>query len=215
MKLIHYSRTGYNGDFTHTAICGKKVKSHQDNEETTVDPEKANCKKCLATHEFKIDLGHSSGETHTRIKRRIFLESDILHADEFQNVQREVFDLLRDKRLKMVDRIFSEVLDYAWHDLEKTWVSVKKADEIYADSSLLPLSGGSYMGAPVIFNGMCERAIKEGISGKDVYILRKIKNILWHMIDFKLMKETFKNNNLFMYDANGRMVKVDVSTIKK
>lgn len=212
MKKIHYSTSGYNGDFTYTSICGKKVAG----DAVSVAPEKATCPKCISTPQFKVDIGHSLGETKTTIKRRIFIESDILQADEFKHAQREVYGLAKDKGLKCVDRVFSQVLDFAWHDLEKTWAAVKNADEIYATSSLMPLVGNSYMGAPVIFNGMCERAIKENITGKSVYILNQLKNIYWDMIDMDVMKEAFKENDLYMYDDEyENLIKVDVNILKE
>ncbi len=215
MNKIHYSRTGYNGDFTYTSVCGKKVRTHQDNVESTVNPELANCKKCLSTPEYKTDLADSR-ETKSGIKRRIFLQSDILQANEFRTAQRVAKDLAESKGLKYVDRIFSQAIDMAWHDLDKTWAAVKTADEIYATSSLMPLIGNSYTGAPVIFNGMCERAIKENVTGKSVYILNQLSNIYWEMIDFKLMKKAFKENDLFMYDDDHEnIIKVDVSKLKK
>lgn len=214
-KIIHYSRTGYNGNFTYTSICGKKVKTHQDNEETTIHPDKANCPKCLVTTEFKTDLIDESEIIKEGFKRRIFIQSDILQADEFRDAQRTVHNLAEKNGLKCVDRIFSQVLDHAWHDLEKTWKAVKNSDEIYATSSLIPIIGNSYTGAPVIFNGMCERAIKENITGKSVFILNRLKNIYWGMIDFKLMKKAFENNSLFMYDDEYEVIKIDVSKIKK
>lgn len=174
MKTIHYSRAGYNGDFTYTSVCGKRIKTHQENVISTVRPEEANCKKCLSTPEFKTDLADSR-ETRSGMKRRIFLQSDFLQAHEFRTAQGDAKDIAESKGLKCVDRIFSEVLDMAWHDLDKTWAAVKAADEIYATSSLMPLIGNSYTGAPVIFNGMCERAIKERVTGKSVYILNSIK----------------------------------------
>lgn len=149
------------------------------------------------------------------MKRRIFIESDILHKDALRNVQREVADYLDEKKEKYIKNIFDETLDFAWHDLEKTWKAVKGADEIYADSSLMPLVGNSYMGAPVIFNGMMERAIKENITGKSVFILRKFKDIYWHMIEVKMMRKTFKNNKLFMRDEDYNIVEMNVTQLVK
>ena len=211
MKKVHYSRTGYNGDYTYTSVCGEKVKTHQDNEDTSIYPEEANCKKCLATNEFKADID----KTKTDIKTRIYIESDILQADEFMDAQRTVSEFVKKDGLKCVDRVFSQVLDRAWHDLEKTWQAVKNADEIYSTSSLVPLCGDSYMGAPVIFNGMCERAVKEKITGKSVIILNHLKHICWDFIDIPTMKKAFKENSLFMYDDGYRnLVKVKMSKIK-
>lgn len=210
-NTIHYTRTGYNGDFTYDSICGKKVKG----ENVSVSPLEATCKKCLEHPKLKIDLDDWTGKGDSSIRKRIFIESDILKADELGSAQRKAKRMAEANGLKCVDRVFSQILDFAWHDLEKTWASVKNADEIYADSALMPLTYGSYVGAPVIFNGMCERAIKEKIVGKSVYILRPITSIQWDMIDIKLMKKAFKKNDLYMYDDSySNLVKVDVSKIK-
>ena len=212
MKALHYTRTGYNGDYTYTSICGKKIKG----ENSTSSPDKANCKKCIDHDKYKIDLNDFLGNGDPTIKRRIFIESDILKADELRSAQREAYDFAEKQGLKCVDKVFSDVLDYAWHDLEKTWTAVKKADEIYATSSLMPLTGGSYIGAPVIFNGMCERAVKENVTGKSVFILNALDNIHWDMIDIKIMKKAFKDNDLYMYDENhDNLIKIDVNKIKK
>jgi len=211
MKIVHYSRTGYNGDYTYTSVCGKNVHTHKDNEEISVSPELANCKECLATSEYKAD----TSEAKSGIKIRIYIESDILHASEFRSAQREVLDFAKEQGLECVDRVFSKVLDRAWHNLESTWQAVKDADEIYATSSLIPLCGDPRMGAPVIFNGMCERAVKEKITGKSVIILNKLENINWDYIDIAMMKKAFKANSLFMQDDNFDLVKIEVSKIKK
>lgn len=214
MKTIHYSRSGYNGNFTYTSVCGKTVKTHQDNEDSTIHPEESNCKACKKTKELLIDLADKI-VTKEVIKRRIYIESDILQADEFRSAQRGIAAYVKENGLKCVDRVFSDVLDYAWHDLAKTWQAVKDADEIYATSSLVPLTGGSYTGAPVIFNGMCERALKENITGKSVFILNELKNIDWYMIKIDVMKKVFKDNDLYMYDENYDLIKVNVAKIKK
>lgn len=213
MKTIHYT-AGYGGKYNYRTACGEEIHSHSDTDGATVNPSEVDCKKCRRTKEWIEDLGHSSGETKTDIKRRIYIESDILHEDEFRDAQRTVARLCKHKSEKYIKRVFAEVLDGAWHDLEKTWQAVKNADEIYATSSLVPLCGNSYMGAPVIFNGMCERALKENVIGKDVYILNSLKNINWYMIKIPIMKKAFTKNNLFMYNDEYEMVKVDIKTIK-
>lgn len=215
MKKIHYSRCGYEGNYIYKSVCGKKVKTHQENESSSIYPKEANCKECIETQEYKTDL-NDSVNTETNIKRRIYIESDILHADEFRNAQREVFSFAEKNGQKCVKRVFSLVLDHAWHDLENTWKAVKEADEIYSTSSFIPLCGDPSMGAPVIFNGMCKRAIKENISGKSVIVLNQLKNISWSYIDIAAMKKAFTDNSLFMYDDEyENLVKIDVSKIKK
>lgn len=211
---MHYSRSGYNGNYTYTAVCGKEVRTHQDSEDTSINPTEINCPECLASSKYQTDL-HDQTELNTGIKRRIYIESDILQASEFNSACRQVHRHVKDLGLECVDRIFSQVLDFAWHDLEKTWAAVKQADEIYATSSLLPLSGGSYMGAPVIFNGMCERAISEGITGKSVIILNSLQYVNWYMIDIPKMKEAFKNNELYMFNDDWKISKINTNDIKK
>lgn len=149
------------------------------------------------------------------MKYRIYIESDILHEEEYRAAQGKAANIIEEAGADFIKEVFNEALDFAWHDLEKTWRAVKKADEIYANTSLMPLVGNSYMGAPVIFNGMMERAIKENVKGKSVFIMRSIKDVQWDMIEVKLMKKAFKHNDLYMYDENRNMVKVDISKIKK
>lgn len=213
MKIIHYT-AGYGGKLNYLTTCGNEIHIPSETESATIDPAEVTCKKCKSTPEWKDDFGYRTGELKESV-RRIFIESDVIHADELRNAQNTVRSLCDDKGSECTRRVFSEVLDYAWHDLEKTWIAVKKADEIYADSSLMPLIGGSYMGAPVIFNGMCERAIKEGIAGKSVFILNSVKNIHWDMIQIPLMRKAFKKNILYMYDGNYDMKKVNVNKIVK
>ena len=212
--ITHYSRYGYEGNYIYNSVCGKQVKTHQDNEGSTIHPDKATCFNCLLQNEYKIDLAHFKS-TPNDTKRRIYIESDILHADELRDAARSAYEYAKENNLKCVDRVFSDVLDYAWHNLKKTWEAVKLADEIWATSSLMPLSGSSYIGAPVIFNEMCKRAIAENIEGKSVIILNSLRNIYWSMIDIDIMKKAFTKNSLLMYDENYDLSKIDVSEINK
>lgn len=52
MKKIHYSREGYNGDFTYTSVCGKQVKTHQDNESSSIYPNEAS--GCIESKKKKV-----------------------------------------------------------------------------------------------------------------------------------------------------------------
>ena len=212
-KIIHYSRNGYNGDYTYTSVCGKEVKTHQDSETSSIHETEANCEECMSNEKYQTDL-KAFTDLKSDTKRRIYIESDILKANEFSDAKREVKHLLSYEMLTYVERVFSDVLDFAWHDLEGTWNAVKIADEIYTTSSLMPLVGNSYMGAPVIFNGMCERAVKEKINGKKVIILNSLENIEWDMIDIPMMKKAFKKNDLYAYDDEYELIKVDITKLK-
>lgn len=217
MKKIHYT-DGYGGKLNYETYCGKEIHSHDKKEEVSINPRDVNCKKCISTKEWKDDYHQwigidADGEKIVGVKRRIYLESDVLHASELRTAQLEVSSICEDSGQKYSRRVFQEVVEYAWHDLEKTWNAVKKADEIYSDSSLMPLIGNSYVGAPVIFNGMCERAIKEKVTGKSVFILNELKNIYWDMIDVKLFKSAFKKNFLYMYNEAREIEQVDITKV--
>ncbi len=208
-KVVHYSRSGYNGNYTYTSVCGKLVKTHQDDEHITIHTEDTNCNDCLKSDAYILD----TSALDSSIKNRIYIESDILQSDEFSTAQNSVRDFVEGKGLKCIDRVFSNVLDYAWHDLDKTWLAVKNCDEVYTISSLMPLSGGSYIGAPVIFNGMCKKAVDENVTSKSVYILNKLEYINWYMIDIDIMKKAFKHNDLYMYNDQYELEKIDVTKI--
>ena len=209
--IIHYSRDGYNGDFTYDSVCGKKIKTHQEDESVSIHPEQTSCLDCKETVIYRADIQVLHMDL-ADIKRRIYIESDILHADEFAAARRAVARFCKAKGVEYVGRVFSDVLDFAWHDLEKTWEAVKLADEIYAISSLIPMGGGN--GAPTIFNEMCNRAVAEKVEGKSVIILNEFKHVEWYYIDMKVMKKAFKKNSLYMYNDEHELVKVDIAKIK-
>ena len=154
-----------------------------------------------------------------KIKTRLFIESDILHKEELDSSKNHAELVLNNLKQPFIDDIFDTCIDFAWHNIPKTWDLVKKHDQIWADSSLMPLSGGSYIGSPLIFNKMMEKAIEEDIRGKDVFILRQLKDIYWGMIDLKLIKTAFKHNNLYFvteeFDKVKKFTLKDLSSIKK
>lgn len=51
-KIVHYSSSGYNGDFTYNSVCGKRVNQHKDNEEISVTPEVATCPNCKKAKQY-------------------------------------------------------------------------------------------------------------------------------------------------------------------
>ena len=130
MQTVHYTN-GYGGNYNYATSCGEEIHSHSKTDSATIDPREVTCQKCMANKVWVDDYGHSTGVAKTNAKRRIYIESDILHVDEIRNAQREVEEICEEKSAECIKRVFSEILDYAWHDLDKTWQSVKKADEIY------------------------------------------------------------------------------------
>lgn len=150
---------------------------------------------------------------------RLFIETDILQKDELRRAQRRVEEILDQQGIKNYPAdIFDETVDFAWHEPEKAWEAVLRADEIYGDSSLVPLCGyGSYTGSVVVMDVMMKKAIEQKIKGKSLIFLRKFKDLHWEGIDYKLLSKAFKNNKLFTleYGTNYVLMPVDIKNLIK
>lgn len=133
--------------------------------------------------------------------KRLLLESDFLKEDELHTSQRRVRDLLEDAGMEIhKNDVFDTIIDHAWNiNLDKAWKALKTHDEVYGNSSLMPLAG-AYMGSPVIFNTFMERALKENITGKKLILLVPFKNLHFGMIDVPVIRKVFskKMNNEFL-----------------
>ena len=104
--------------------------------------------------------------------KRLFIESDVLKEDEFRTAQRRVALVLEETGKSFTKNVFDEKVDFAWHKPSEAWEAVKRADEIYGNTSLVPLCGyGSYTGSPVVMDVMMKKAIEENITGKSVIFL--------------------------------------------
>lgn len=155
--------------------------------------------------------------------KRIFIDSDFIDNDEVETCKCTIERILKNKGVTVTeDEPFDEVIGRAWHEPDKAWEAVKSADEIYANSSLVPLCGyGSYTGSVVVFDVMMEKAIAENIKGKSVFFMRPYKDINWDGIDLKVLPKAFKNNKLFTLeykkDSNyeQEFVEVDIKKLIK
>lgn len=129
--------------------------------------------------------------------KRLFLESDILIEDELGTCQCTV-ELIHKKKGITIDNpeVFDVVIDKATWRLKEVWDAIKDCDEIYSNSSLLPL-GGSYNGSPLILDKMCENCIKEDIRGKSLYFLVPIKSVSFGWIDLSNLKMALTHNKLY------------------
>lgn len=63
------------------------------------------------------------------MKRRIFIESDILHKDELETAQDIVANVLEDMGESFIKNVFDETFDFAWHKekLPNVWAAIKKS----------------------------------------------------------------------------------------
>ncbi len=152
--------------------------------------------------------------------RRLFIETDVLQESELDTARITVAGILREKGIPYSDNVFDETKDFAWHEADEAWDAVKRADEIYGDSALVPICGvGTYSGAPVIMDTMMRKTIDEGIKGKSLYFLRPFKDIWWDEIDRDLMRKAFKENKLFTLEFDDdeceyQFTEVDIDKIK-
>ncbi len=144
--------------------------------------------------------------------RRLFIETDDLDQREYRKAQRTVYRLLQG--LEIPDEVFDEVVDNAWHGAAKAWEAVQKADEIYADSSLVPSDGCSYVGSPVVFNTMMEKAAEANIIGKKLIFLRELDDLEWDNIDMVLLAKVFVDNEMFTLEDEV-LVKVNIPELIK
>lgn len=150
--------------------------------------------------------------------KRLFIETDVLQKDELRSAQRKVSIILGYKNIKHIKNIFDEVIDFAWHEGDKAWEAVLRCDEIYSDSSLVPLCGyGTYTGSVVVMDVMMKKAIEQKVTGKSLIFLRPFKDIDWKGIDYKLLTKAFKKNSLFTleYQTGYELVKVSLKSIKE
>lgn len=81
---------------------------------------------------------------------------------------------------------------------ENLFEEIQKADEIYMNTAIQPLIGGTHMGSPELWNGMMELAIEHQLTGKKVYNARTYKDIEWRNLDKKLLDQAFKKNFLYV-----------------
>lgn len=150
--------------------------------------------------------------------KRIFIDSDIVQEDELRTAQRRLSLIFEKSNIPYVDNVFDGVVDFAWHEADKAWTAVKSADEIYANSSLIPLCGyGSYTGSVVVMDVMMQKAIDEDVRGKSIYFLRSYDNIEWEGIDMSLIDKAFKHNFIYTLEFNDdyKFEQVDIDKLIK
>lgn len=153
------------------------------------------------------------------MKKRLFIDSDQIQDDELRRAKRRVSAILDKTKAPYCENVFDSTQGFAWHQAKEAWEAVKNADEIYGDTSLVPLSGyGTYTGSVVVMDVMMKKALDENIIGKQVFFLRPFMDIEWGGIDKKLLKQCFRHKNeLFTLEFDGgeyHFAKVNVNDIK-
>lgn len=94
------------------------------------------------------------------------------------------------------------VLSDCGADITKTWSLIVSSDEIYFQS-ILARNGRTKIESPDLFNLIMERAIKDGIINKQVFICSDLDEIRWSNIDLNNLKACFSaKNKLFVRESN-------------
>lgn len=74
---------------------------------------------------------------------------------------------------------------------------IQQADEIYMNTSIMPLVTGTSVGSPEMWDKMMKLAVEHNLKGKKVFIQRPEKDVEWGNLNKKLLKEAFTNNSLY------------------
>lgn len=152
------------------------------------------------------------------MKKRLFIESDVLHQYEVDSCANCVEFILQDMGIPFIPAIFDKAIGYAWHDMDTTWEEILLHDEVFASSSLFGLSGArTYIGSPPLFDGMMKRALDNKVKGKSLYFLTHSDDILWDNINLKMLVKVFATKNkLYCTDKkNGLFVHINPHEIAK
>ena len=95
--------------------------------------------------------------------------------------------------------VFDTKIYEALFNGQEVWAQVKKHDQIYCSTSLIPLYGA--VGSGSLFRNMIHLAASEGVAGKEIYIVNRFESISWHELDsFALTAKVFESNKLFVWD---------------
>lgn len=130
--------------------------------------------------------------------KRLFIEAQSEDKDKIQTCALLCsFAKKEGGRKDFFDTVMSNAMDYH----EETFKLIKEHDEIYCSTRLIPM-GGAY-GSGILMNNLMYKAIKNNITGKSLYIMGKLSNIMWGELNKKLFQQCFKVNKLFILDKEG------------
>lgn len=97
------------------------------------------------------------------------------------------------------DTFFNETIIEATMNGLETWAAIKRADEIYAESSLIDFMGIS---GGTLFNGMMYRAIEENVTDKKMFFFSNYEDIWWDNLNADLVDKAFRKNYLYVMSKN-------------
>ena len=104
---------------------------------------------------------------------------------------------------------FDETICDATFNQMECWEAVKNADEIFAETSLIDNMG---IDGGMLFNNMMYQCIEENISNKKLYFFTSKKDVWWSNLREHLLREVFKNNELYTIE-NNKFEKADIEEI--
>lgn len=139
--------------------------------------------------------------------KRLFIEND--ENVDFTNVARylnKFYNFTGDP-----NDFFDEIITEATYNSQEAWQSIKRNDEIFAESSLIDMMGIS---GGLLFNNMMYMAIVENVTDKKVYFFSSKNEIWWENLNAKLFDQAFTKNEMYTAEGNN-WVKVSVNDVSK
>ena len=133
--------------------------------------------------------------------KRLFIEID---KDDTDTLTTNIRSVYFRSGLSNTDidesQVFDKIISEAGENPQETFQAVMEHDEIYTSTALIP----SYtnVSSADLFNTLMFQANKHGVKGKRLYILREFYRVQWDNLRYKLAKECFTNNQLFV-EADG------------
>ncbi|OQA45813.1 MAG: hypothetical protein BWY47_01923 [Bacteroidetes bacterium ADurb.Bin302] len=133
--------------------------------------------------------------------KRLFIEIDKDNPDKITTIIRSVYFRSGLSKTDIDEsQVFDKIISDAGGQTTETFQAVMEHDEIYTSTALIP----SYtnVSSADLFNILMFQANKHGVKGKRLYILREFYRVQWSNLRYKLAKECFTNNQLFV-EADG------------
>jgi hypothetical protein len=98
--------------------------------------------------------------------------------------------------------LFDQIIYGAGGKIDKVWTAIKKSDEIFVSTALMPTNGyNGNLTSPELFNEMMRLSIAEKVTGKKIYIFRDYRSVKWQQLNADYVAKCFKENELYTSDS--------------
>jgi hypothetical protein len=146
-------------------------------------------------------------------KKRLLIEDDSeISEDTLVGLANEACKLHGIIESGDLRRFFHEVKTDAMFGIAEVYEAVKNADEIYADTALLPNFGTSE--GAIVFDNMMYRVAEDKVINKSLYIFRKYDAVDWGSLNGRLINKAFTKNYMYVIsDDESSWEQVDIDKL--